>query len=324
MESNYLTQGLTFAWAAPDLSELHMAWFTYKDPDPGHSYNFAFDDDHKNILDQGGNVTMSTAYLGRGSGPVKETAMPYTAAGNVSTWGSDATTESYVNGRKPRDFGSPAMKLRERYDLGDVDSSNRALIKEMLMKHGAIQISYWAGAGAYSPEGNGTYAYFNNYSTYTNHAVCIVGWDDTYSKTNFANQPTTDGAWLVRNSWGEDWGNEGYFYMSYEQYIARATVFIVGKENPNEKYYGYDDLGYINSYRYTNYPTIGYAANVFQAEGNEYVKSVGFFTTDNNVQYEIYIFNDLGTSKPTCPVILDQLAPSTITSGTQTYAGYLA
>ena len=63
---------------------------------------------------------------------------------------------------------------------------------------------------------------------------------------------------------------------------------------------------------------------VFQAKANEYVKSVGFFTTDNNVQYEIYIFNDLGTSKPTCPVILDQLAPSTITSGTQTYAGYLA
>ena len=49
------------------------------------------------------------------------------------------------------------------------------------------------------------------------HAVTIVGWDDNYSARNFleGRQPPADGAWIVRNSWGEDYGNEGYFYLSY-------------------------------------------------------------------------------------------------------------
>lgn len=55
------------------------------------------------------------------------------------------------------------------------------------------------------------------------HGVTIVGWDDNYSVENFLphKQPPADGAWIVRNSWGPDYGNEGYFYLSYyDQTIA--------------------------------------------------------------------------------------------------------
>ena len=40
-----------------------------------------------------------------------------------------------------------------------------------------------------------------------NHAVVIVGWDD--------NMCGGLGAWIVKNSWGTNWGDEGYFYMPY-------------------------------------------------------------------------------------------------------------
>ena len=40
-----------------------------------------------------------------------------------------------------------------------------------------------------------------------NHAVLIVGWDD--------NMCGGQGAWIVKNSWGIDWGDNGYFYMPY-------------------------------------------------------------------------------------------------------------
>ena len=41
----------------------------------------------------------------------------------------------------------------------------------------------------------------------TNHAVVIMGWDDNACGGN--------GAWIVKNSWGTNWGDEGYFYIKY-------------------------------------------------------------------------------------------------------------
>ena len=48
-----------------------------------------------------------------------------------------------------------------------------------------------------------------------NHDIVVVGWNDTYSRYNFKNTPPGDGAFIIRNSWGPDWGEDGYFYLSY-------------------------------------------------------------------------------------------------------------
>jgi len=39
-----------------------------------------------------------------------------------------------------------------------------------------------------------------------NHAVVLVGWDDTQGSA---------GVWIVRNSWGDDWGEAGYMRIEY-------------------------------------------------------------------------------------------------------------
>ena len=39
-----------------------------------------------------------------------------------------------------------------------------------------------------------------------NHGVVLVGWDDSMGD---------EGAWILRNSWGEDWGEDGYMYIEY-------------------------------------------------------------------------------------------------------------
>jgi C1A family cysteine protease len=43
------------------------------------------------------------------------------------------------------------------------------------------------------------------------HAVLVVGWDDA------------KGAWEVRNSWGEGWGDHGYFWMP-QQYLTNRNL----------------------------------------------------------------------------------------------------
>lgn len=49
-----------------------------------------------------------------------------------------------------------------------------------------------------------------------NHAVCIVGYDD--NKLN--------GAFEVMNSWGTTWGNNGYFWLTYDQIIKYGTYAL--------------------------------------------------------------------------------------------------
>ena len=80
---------------------------------------------------------------------------------------------------------------------------------------------------------NGDKVCFNKEKTTSvgNHSVTIIGWDDTYSKNNFpeSNRPNTDGAYLVQNSWGSEWGKDGTFYVSYDDiYIEMAISGIDG------------------------------------------------------------------------------------------------
>ena len=53
-----------------------------------------------------------------------------------------------------------------------------------------------------------------------NHDVVIIGWDDSYSKENFNVDLEGDGAFVCQNSWGDTFGEDGVFYISY--YDRRA------------------------------------------------------------------------------------------------------
>ena len=53
-----------------------------------------------------------------------------------------------------------------------------------------------------------------------NHAVLIIGWNDDMCDGQ--------GAWIVKNSWGPNWGDHGFFYIKYGsasfgQYTQRAV-----------------------------------------------------------------------------------------------------
>jgi hypothetical protein len=51
-----------------------------------------------------------------------------------------------------------------------------------------------------------------------NHAVVLVGWDDSQG---------TNGVWIMRNSWGPEWGEEGYMRIEYGcSLVGEATAYL--------------------------------------------------------------------------------------------------
>ncbi len=113
-------------------------------------------------------------------------------------------------------------------------------IKQMVMDYGAVTAKL-----DFSPP----YLNYDNYAYYdpdndsgAAHMVAIVGWDDQYSRNNFGNYdtwtdsdgteyqgaeavPEHDGAWLVKNSYGSEWGLDGYFWLSYDYRYPEKTVY---------------------------------------------------------------------------------------------------
>lgn len=122
----------------------------------------------------------------------------------------------------------------------------RNLVKAHIMTNGSLY------AVMSSPWGFGVPRYCERAMTkcQVNHAMSIIGWDDTYPKEKFARigengtridgTPVHDGAYLVLNSWGEDWdgsdAEKGVFYVSYDEYnIETQLSGIVSTSLDNAK-----------------------------------------------------------------------------------------
>lgn len=125
-------------------------------------------------------------------------------------------------------------------------TKNKDSIKYAVYNFGAVQIDLYIDSNGKENHANGDQAYYST-SAMANHAVTIVGWDDNYSVENFkaGNRPQNDGAWLVKNSYGTNFQNTGYIWVSYETVSLNNPMTITGVKRGSDQ-----DVEYMLSYDY--------------------------------------------------------------------------
>ncbi len=154
--------------------------------------------------------------------------------------------------------------------------------------------------------------YYYNSSRLTNHAVTIVGWDDSISATKFSDQvdkqPSRDGAWLVKNTWGDYSNDGGYVWVSYDHKVETCVAFECMLQDEYDNNYFYDrSIGISDTGRYFDGDTTNdLTANIFEAKKSsdteaEYLKAVNVaFAVDKNIGADctIRVYTDVDETNP--------------------------
>ena len=156
------------------------------------------------------------------------------------------------------------------------------------------------------------------------HAVCIVGWDDSFSAENFpeGHRPPGDGVWIVKNSWGDSWGTDGYLYISYyDKTLSSAQSFDYVTSSDTKKLthleiqqYDYMPASFLTS---TLFDTPVYSANVFRLEEDGAMQYVSTMTGDLNTSVTVSIYLlDEDAKNPADGILLQSVTEECA------YAGY--
>ena len=259
MEADLIQDGL--AGADIDLSELHLVYYTY------HTY---LDEKNCNVgdtialngqqpLNRGGTGSMGTKTLASMVGPVLEEAVPY------------SLKTAYDPGPAFGRSENCGLQLTGAYTIS---GSDKDAIKQNIMQHGGVIASvYFSNSESYYSPTYSSYYYGGDKSA--DHAIMLVGWDDDFPGTNFRNASGLgNGAWLVRNSWGETaYDRRGYFWMSYECKSVGANMYAVdARDWQYDHCYAYDSIPFGGTYSGVT------ASQEFTVSGGEMISAVGVET----------------------------------------------
>lgn len=294
-----------------DLSELHTAFYAYYGEDqidPETS-------DINEILALGGSRSLCVNLWSQWIGPVNESRLPYK---NSDFFKDKAAADGlkYVS-----DFHLENAYIYDfDHDHSNMDEVNY-LTKQFVYGGTAVDVSFYSSTSeCYSTQYNSSNS--KKSRRYANHAVAIVGWDDSFSADNFVQKPAGDGAWLIKNSWGENYGDGGYMWISYyDRSLTDFTAYEMAEADNFDNIYLHDTYipeQSMSAYDDPNVIEPTYMANVFTAEKNEKIKAVSTYINYPDTEYEVMVCSGIGDETD-----LMSGRISSVTKGKSSLTGYI-
>ena len=274
IEADAISKGLSDI-NSTDYSEAHLVDFTYSADQNTNStlYGECYNAECPYII--GGNWIRATGTLSCWNGVVTECSYPF-----------DDTLEDYSNMPSSNDI------YRYSHNSGIIISDAEVLekrddIKSWIMEHGACTVTFNYKSDCYNETNSAYYCV----SSGSNHMVSIIGWDDNFSRYNFNSTPSSDGAWLVKDSWGSVQKNNGYFWISYkDSTLCYCVGYNVISDTTYDNNYTYNSIGYTAA---TEQGSGAKIANVYTTENTEFLNAVAFYTIDSNTTVDIEIYTDV-------------------------------
>ncbi|MDE6853196.1 MAG: hypothetical protein K2J67_12060, partial [Lachnospiraceae bacterium] len=301
LEGNGIVQGL-YTTEEADFSENHLAWYTYTrlqdstNPLYGDYMKTSTSDlrlfgKPATVYDEGGNALFATFTLANGWGAAEEEEAPFAT-------GAEMTKAMEALGDSIRDHSVMRLTSAECYD-----EASREEIKQAVLDNKAVDVSLHYPTTRleqkqYMYQDEDTCSLYSDAydGNGANHCVSIVGWDDSY--TTFCQQPEQSGAWLIANSYGEDYNDNGYFWVSYyDTSLCEYYTFQGVSADTYSTTFQYDGAGwreYLSSEQDIR------IANVFTNETDQpqELSAVSFYTLVDSQSYEVQIYRNLGTNGP--------------------------
>lgn len=276
-----------------DFSERHMEYATSRTFLNGEINTQGF----TRKINSGGNPLISIAYLTNGMGAISEEDMEFENNTNLielSKIQNKTVTSKVID---TVDFPSAYNDtFTEKEQISEQ-------IKNHIKNYGGVM------AAIHGAQPNSVYYNSKTGAIYCddvakcppNHQILIIGWDDEYEISNFnsKHQPENPGAWIIKNSWGTSYGNEGIMYVSYEDvniYYWLAGIQKASNTIDYDNIYQYNEYGY-NMVGWQSGTSKVYFANEFEkkTEGKEYLTEVSLYAPENYT-CKVYV-NVNGTNK---------------------------
>ena len=258
-----------------DYSEEHMIQRLSKNGDTGYQIT---------SKDTGGNEYMYSGYFTSGYGPVSDSLFPYD-----TTKSTLQIIPSILNAKG--NYRATDVQFFKTTDdaNGALNSETVNTVKQAVYNNGSVTCGITWDSSMIQKDKVSYYNNDDNARNDSNHEVLIVGWDDDYSADHFEGV-TKNGAWLVRNSWGNNIGDNGYFWVSYQDksLIPSCTIRSYEEVSDDDTIYNLDESGALYpQVTYDGTSQVGFI-NSFSLKKREKLKEVTFYEAETGAQYQLF------------------------------------